>query len=80
MSVVSKLLSLILNNSIVQWLIGGLMAVLALFVGSKLQQRKGRKQAEQEHADADAEEAAAILDRVRESDGLPDDEEQGYRD
>lgn len=80
MSVVSKILSLILNNSIVQWLIGGLMAVLALFVGSKLQQRKGRKEAEQEHADADAEEAAAILDRVRESDGLPDDEDTGYRD
>jgi hypothetical protein len=81
MSVVSKILSLILNNSIVQWILGVLAMGLALFVGAKVEQRKGRKKAEREHAEADADMARDIIDRVDDADlSVHDDSDTGYRD
>jgi hypothetical protein len=77
----SAVISLILNSAIAQWLLAAAGMALALFVGAKVEQRKGRRKAEREHEAADAEMARDILDRVDDADlGVHDDSDTGYRD
>ena len=76
------MISFILNNRVVQWIVAGLGAVLAFLAYGKSQQRKGKKEVLREVREADNEKAAEIHnrverdlpDRVREMDG------RGYRD